>query len=105
VVVAVVVLNGTQYLIAGKTRDTTSYERERGALRAAINSFRAITPAERLAARPHVLQLISARPGLTMAALTRQSLPGADAESQLRLLNDLYPDGEPGTGQLLKIVQ
>ena len=105
VVVAAVVFNGRQYLIAGMTKDTATYERERGALRAAINSFRAITPAERQGIRPHALQLISARPGLTMAALTRQSLPGADAENQLRLLNDLYPDGEPRTGQLLKVVQ
>jgi predicted Zn-dependent protease len=105
VVVAVVVFNGTQYLIAGMTRDTATYERERSALRASINSFRAITPAEKLAARPYVLQLLTARPGLTMAALARQSPLDDDAESQLRLMNDLYPDGEPRPGQRLKIVQ
>ncbi|MHB1092736.1 M48 family metalloprotease [Thiobacillus sp.] len=105
VVVAVVVFNGTQYLIAGMARDMAAYERERSALRAAINSFRAITPAEKLAARPHVLQLLTARPGLTMAALARQSPLGGEAESQLRLMNDLYPDGEPRSGQRLKIVQ
>ena len=105
VVVAAVVFNGTQYLIAGMTKDTLTYERERGALRAAINSFRAITPAEKLAARPYVLQLITARPGLTMAALARRSPLAADAERQLRLMNDFYPSGEPGPGQLLKIVQ
>ena len=40
-----------------------------------------------------------------MAGLARQSPLGADAESQLRLMNDLYPSGEPKPGQLLKIVQ
>ena len=105
VVVAAVVFNGTQYLIAGMTKDALTYERERGALRAAINSFRAITPAEKLVARPYVLRLITARPGLTMAALARQSPLGGDAVSQLRLLNNLYPSGEPKPGQLLKIVQ
>ena len=105
VVVAVVVFNGTQYLIAGMTRDTATYERERSALRAAINSFHAITPAEKLAARPYVLQLLTSRPDLTMAALARQSPLGVEAEGQLRLMNDLYPDGEPRSGQLLKIVQ
>lgn len=105
VVVAAVVFNGTQYLIAGMTKDAPSYERERGALRAAINSFRAITPAEKLAARPYVLRLITSRPGLTMAALARQSPLGVDAEGQLRLVNDLYPTGEPKPGRLLKIVQ
>jgi predicted Zn-dependent protease len=105
VVVAAVVFNGTQYLIAGMTRDALVYERERGALRAAINSFRAITPAEKLAVRTSVLQLITARPGLTMAALARRFPLVADAERQLRLMNDLYPSGEPRPGQLLKIVQ
>ena len=105
VVVAVVVFNGTQYLIAGMTKDALVYERERGALRAAINSFRAITPAEKLVARPYALQLITARPGFTMAALARRSPLAADAEPQLRLMNDFYPSGEPKPGQLLKIVQ
>ncbi|MDA8128007.1 MAG: M48 family metalloprotease [Betaproteobacteria bacterium] len=104
-VVAVVVFNGTQYLIGGMTRDALAYERERGALRAAINSFHAITPAEQLAARPYVLQLMTARSGLTMAALARRSPLGIDAESELRLLNDLYPGGEPKPGQRLKIVE
>ena len=105
VVVAAVVFRGTQYLIAGMAKDKPVYDRERNTLRAAINSFRAITPAERQAARPHLLQLITAQPGMTMATLARQSPLGADAESQLRLLNDLYPSGEPKPGQLLKIVQ
>jgi predicted Zn-dependent protease len=105
VVVAVVVFSGTQYLIAGMARDKPAYDRERGTLRAAINSFRAITPAERRAARPYVLKLVTAQPGMTMAGLARQSPLGADAESQLRLMNALYPSGEPSAGQLLKIVQ
>jgi len=105
VVVAAVVFNGTQYLIAGMAKDKPVYDRERNTLRAAINSFRAITPAERQAARPRVLQLITAQPGTTMASLARQSPLGIDAESQLRLMNALYPSGEPKPGQRLKIVQ
>ncbi|MHB1143471.1 MAG: M48 family metalloprotease [Thiobacillus sp.] len=105
VVAAAVVFNGTQYLIAGMAKDKPAYDRERNALRAAINSFRAITPAERQAARPYVLQLVTAQSGMTMAALARQSPLGTGAESQLRLMNALYPDGEPKPGQLLKIVR
>ncbi len=104
VVVAAVVFNGAQYLIAGMAKDKTTYERERGTLRAAINSFQAISPAERQTARPYVLRLITAQAGTTMAGLARQSPLGAEAESQLRLMNDLYPSGEPRPGQLLKIV-
>ena len=105
VVAAAVVFNGTQYLIAGMARDKPTYDRERSTLRAAINSFRAITAAEKKAARPYVLKLVAAQPGMTMANLARQSPLGADAESQLRLMNALYPSGEPSPGQRLKIVQ
>jgi predicted Zn-dependent protease len=105
VVVAAVAFNGMQYLIAGMTRDKPAYERERSALRAAINSFHAITATERKAARTYTLQLVTARAGQTMADLARQSPLGTDAETQLRLMNDLYPDGEPEPGRLLKIVQ
>jgi predicted Zn-dependent protease len=105
VVAAAVVFNGTQYLIAGMTKDKASYERERSTLRGAINSFHAITPAERTAARPFVLRLVTVKPGTTMAGLARQSPLGVEAESQLRLMNDLYPGGEPLPAQLIKIVQ
>jgi predicted Zn-dependent protease len=105
VVVAAVVFKGTQYLIAGMAKDKSAYERERSTLRAAINSFHAMTPAERKAARPFVLQLVTVQPGMTMAGLARQSPLGANAESQLRLINDLYPSGEPKPAQIVKIVQ
>ena len=105
VVVAAVVFNGAQYLIAGMAKDKATYNRERIILRGAINSFHALTPAEKRAARPYVLQITAAQPGTTMAGLAQHSPLGADAESQLRLMNDLYPSGEPKSGQLLKIVQ
>jgi predicted Zn-dependent protease len=104
VVAAAVEFDGVQYLIAGMARDKSAYDRARNALRGAINSFRAITPTEKRAARPHTLQVITARPGMTMAALALRSPLDADAESQLRLINDLYPRGEPKPGQRLKIV-
>lgn len=105
VVVASVVFNGTQYLIAGMAKDKPVYDRERATLRSAINSFHAITPAEQRAARPDVLKLTTAKAGTTMAGLARDSALTQDAESQLRLLNALYPAGEPKPGQRLKIVQ
>jgi len=105
VVVAAVVFNGAQYLIAGMARDKVTYDRERNTLRGAINSFHAITPAEKQVARSYVLRTITVQPGMSMASLARQSPLEPDAESQLRLINDFYPQGEPKPGQLLKIVQ
>jgi predicted Zn-dependent protease len=104
-VAAAVVFNGSQYLLAGIAKDKPTYDRERNALRTTINSFHAITPAERKLARPYRLKLITAQPGTTMAGLAKASPLGQDAESELRLMNDLYPTGEPPAGQRLKIVQ
>ncbi len=105
VVAAAIRFADTQYLIAGMTLDKPTYDRERNALRATINSFHALTPAERKLAQPHMLKLITARRGTTMAGLAKSSPLGAEAESQLRLLNALYPTGEPESGRQLKIVQ
>lgn len=104
-VVAAVAFRGTQYVIAGMALDQAAYLRERAALRGAINSFRAMTAAEKRAVRPYVLKIIPAPAGMTMAKLAKKSPLGGGAERQLRLMNGLYPNGEPRRGQLLKIVQ
>ena len=57
------------------------------------------------AARPDVLKMVTAKAGMTMAGLAKTSPLNPDAESQLRLLNNLYPAGEPTPGQRLNIVQ
>ncbi len=105
VLVAAINFNNAQYLLAGMARDGTIYNQNRTVLKDSINSFRAISPQERQAARPYVIRVIQAQPGMTMAQLASQSPLGASAEGQLRLMNDLYPSGEPRPGQLLKIVQ
>ena len=40
-----------------------------------------------------------------MAALARGSVLGEEAESRLRLLNNLYPAGEPRQGDWVKLVR
>jgi predicted Zn-dependent protease len=105
VLAAAVVFHGTQYLIAALARDSKVYAARRDALKGAINSFHALTPEERRLARPFVIRVITAQPGMNFAALAAQSPLETDAEGQLRLMNGLYPKGEPRPGQLLKIVE
>lgn len=105
VLVAAINFNNTQYLLAGMAKDGTTYNQNRTALKDSINSFRSISQQERQLAKPHVIRVIQAQPGMTMASLAAQSPLGWSAESQLRLMNDLYPAGEPRPGQLIKIVQ
>ncbi len=72
---------------------------------AVIGSLRPLKVAERALAEPLRLQLVRAKRGQSMAGLARQSkLPG-DAEATLRLLNNLYPSGEPKAGDWLKLVR
>ena len=105
VLVGAVVFGGAQYLIAGLSRDANAYNQHRDSLKAAINSFHALTPAERKAARPYRIRLVTAQSGTTLARLAAQSPLGGNAVSQLRLMNGLYPSGEPQPGQVLKVIQ
>lgn len=51
------------------------------------------------------LKIITAHSGMTFASLARSSKLPKYAEQKLRLLNGMFPKGEPRTGQLLKIVE
>jgi predicted Zn-dependent protease len=105
VLAAAINFGAVQYLLAGLAKDANAYAQHKGDMKSAINSFHAITPEERRLARPYTIRLVTAVAGQTMSQLAAQSPLGASAEAQLRLMNDLYPSGEPKPGQLLKIVQ
>jgi predicted Zn-dependent protease len=70
-----------------------------------IRSFRALGPGQLDRAEPLVIHVVEAGTDTRIEALAADSpLPG-DAEQRLRLLNGLYPDGEPGAGELVKVVR
>ena len=71
-------------------------------LQQARDSFRAMTAADRAQARPWVIQVVPFPRG-GFPELARRS-PLESAESQLRLINGFYGDGEPRPGQLVKVV-
>jgi len=51
------------------------------------------------------IKLVTAKRGDTIAKLAKQSNLSKYAEDQIRLINDLYPGGEPTLGQRIKIIQ
>ncbi len=51
------------------------------------------------------IRLLAARPGDTFALLAQSSSLRNNPIMHLRVLNGLYPDGEPNPGQLLKTIQ
>jgi predicted Zn-dependent protease len=51
------------------------------------------------------VRLVTARPGENFASLAQTSRLRNNAEMHLRVLNGLFPNGEPRPGQLLKTIQ
>ena len=73
--------------------------------RATLSELERIKAEERKLAEPVRLRLARAKAGQSLAALAKDSpLPG-DGEAQLRLLNGLYPGGEPRPGDWLKTLR
>ncbi|MDN5935933.1 MAG: M48 family metalloprotease, partial [Nitrosospira sp.] len=93
------------YLLAGKGDSPATFNRYQPAISDAIESFRALTDAEREAIKPLEIRIVTATKGMSYAELATKSPLGNNAEDYLRLLNGQYPDGEPVPGQLIKIVK
>ena len=70
----------------------------------AIFSFDVMDQADRLAAKEPKLQVVRAEEGTTMEALAATSPITNYALDKLRVINGLYPNGQPVPGQLIKIV-
>jgi predicted Zn-dependent protease len=70
----------------------------------AESSFRALTAADRNAARPWKLKTV-AYPRGGFPELARQSPLTSNADQQLRLLNGVYGGGDVKPGQLVKVVE
>lgn len=103
--VALIFLGKSAFLVGGQAKTAPAMQRALPAINAAINSFRAISEAERKLARPLTLRVINAPKDARFAELARNSPLGKNAVSHLRLINGLYPNGEPLPGQPLKVIE
>lgn len=72
---------------------------------ATVNSLRQLKTNERSLAESRKIKLITAKKGDTFANLAKNSPLSSHPEEQLRLLNGMYPKGEPVPGQPIKIVE
>jgi predicted Zn-dependent protease len=98
---AVIDYNNLSYLFEGKSSDFAGAD---ATLLAMIESFRPMHPKERTTGTPRYVHYIQVPRGATMASLAA-SMRIPDAEQQLRLLNGLYPRGEPRTGDWIKVIK
>ncbi|MCP5129050.1 MAG: M48 family metalloprotease [Pseudomonadales bacterium] len=89
------------YLFDGKAANFAAADPQ---LLAVIQSFRPMHPKELQAGPGYHIHYIQVPRGATMASLAA-SVRIPDAEAQLRLLNGLYPSGEPRTGDWIKMIK
>jgi predicted Zn-dependent protease len=101
----VIYFDNRAYIMAGVAKDPeTALEFDPHFL-ASAQSFHAITANERLLARPLRLNTIEAGADTRFSELAKNSPLESYQEEQLRLINALYPQGEPQPGMLLKVLQ
>jgi predicted Zn-dependent protease len=103
--VTVVFLGKSAYAIGLQANTDAIFRQNLPVMETAKQSFHAITDKERELAKPLRIRVITARAGLTFAELAKTSPLGRFAEGHLRVINGLYPTGEPIAGQGLKIVE
>ncbi len=101
----VIYLDRRAFIIAGVARDPRQAAFLDTRILASARSFHRLTPAERRLAEPLRLHIITASRNTRLAILAQDSPIPDYAEARLRLLNGLYPAGEPRPGQMLKIVR
>ena len=72
----------------------------------ALSSVRRLQASDQKFAKGNKLRTIRAKQGQTFAQLAQKSPSlGKYAEQELRLLNGMFPTGEPRAGQLIKVVR
>ena len=87
-------------------KDAAARQRAEAGLVEAESSFRAMTAADRAAARPWTVRAVPFPRGGFAELAQSSPLPPARAEAQLRLMNGAYGGGaEPKPGQLVKFVK
>jgi predicted Zn-dependent protease len=104
--IAVVYKDGGVYLFNGELGpnggDQAAFE---AAWLEVLGGFRAMTADDLKVANDQRIAVVVAKPSDTFASLAQKSSLKDYPEETLRVLNGLYPNGEPRAGDYIKIVQ
>ena len=98
-------LGGKAFTFLATTKEAGNIRTFDKAFLATVNSFHRLSDEERPLAKALSISVIEAKEGDTYAGLAKQTRIPNYAESQLRLMNDQYPQGEPRPRQRIKIVK
>jgi predicted Zn-dependent protease len=106
--VTAVTLRGTDFLMRAMEKQGVDRQRYARDQQAIINSFRQMTADDAARARPYTVRTVS-MPGTGFRTLALDALRSApdlpNAEGQVRLLNQAYPQGNAAPGQIVKTIQ
>ncbi len=101
----VIYFNQSAYIFAGMAQNANQLNQVDPSILETAKSFHQITEEERALAQPFRLDVIRADANTRFKKLAQQSPLKNHAESQLRLLNGKYPNGEPSSGQSIKVIK
>lgn len=93
------------YLFSGASKEQDEFARYDAEFAAVVASFHPLSTEEQGLADALRIRLLNMQEGSELDELARLSPLQTHAVDQLRLLNQLYPDGVPVPGALLKIIQ
>jgi len=91
------------YLITGEVTDAAEFASIDPLFMTSINTFRPISNREIAGQRPQTIHYIQADDSTSFSALAKRFKLNAEDIENLRLINGLYPKGEPEAGQWIKI--
>lgn len=103
--VAVVMRGRDAFLFVGAVKGRASLQSADDSFMEVVRSFRPLKAAERTQGEPWRLRLVQLKAGQSLEALSREMGGEGDKLKRLRLLNGLYPTGQPQPGDWLKVVR
>jgi predicted Zn-dependent protease len=101
---AVIYYNNLAYVFAGASKGSGNVPAADPLFMSTIKTFRRLKNNEFALAEPYKVKVIRADANTRIADLAKASPLKEYPAEMLRLMNNLYPDKEPQSGQLLKIV-
>lgn len=96
---------GNGWLFRGYSKDNNNFAKDDEFFLAAAQSIESLLTTDKKP-RPTILRIQRSKPGDSFSSLASSSrIKGNNAENLLRLLNRHYPDGEPKTNELIKVIE
>ncbi|MBL4762630.1 MAG: M48 family metalloprotease [Gammaproteobacteria bacterium] len=102
--VTVHIFKNQAYIILAAAKTDAQFKQLDAEFLRAGKSFHTMSAAEKSQAKPQRIKIVSAKSTDTYKSLASTSVINKHALEKLRLLNDMFPTGQPANGQLIKII-